>query len=71
MTSPIERRLCDAFWDLRDDAYDHPDRWSAITAEQLFQRLAEYVEDAEDRGTSIDWHRDIAQRMIAWRLAER
>lgn len=67
----VERRLVDSFWDLRDDAYDHPDRWEGVTAEMVFQQLAEYVEAAEERGGSIDWRRDVAERMIAWRAAGR
>ncbi|HEX6055057.1 MAG TPA: hypothetical protein VFY98_04530 [Intrasporangium sp.] len=62
-----ERRLVDSFWDLRDDAYDHPARWQGVTAEALLQQLAQYVEEAEERGEPIDWWRDVAERMIAWR----
>jgi hypothetical protein len=65
----VERRIADSFWDLRDDAYDHPARWQGTTAEAIFQRLAECVEDAEERGESIDW-RGVAERMIEWRAAE-
>lgn len=65
-----DRRLVDNFWDLRDDAYDHPGRWQDVTPEELFQRLAEYVEQAEVRGEPIDWWRDVAERLIAWRAAE-
>ncbi len=61
-----EPRLVDAFWNLRDDAYDHSVYWNGLTAEAIFQRLAEYVEDAEERGDPIDWI-EIAARMIAWR----
>jgi hypothetical protein len=50
----VERRLADNFWDLRDDAYDHPARWKGVTAETVFQRLAEYVEEAEERGEPIE-----------------
>ncbi|KAA1423173.1 hypothetical protein F0U47_20245 [Nocardioides antri] len=64
-----ERRIVDSFWDLRDDAYDNPDRWQGVTAEALFQRLAEYVENAEERGEPIDW-RGVAERLIAWRASE-
>jgi hypothetical protein len=49
----VERRIVDNFWDLRDDAYDHPGRCKGVTAEALFQRLAEYVEDAEERGALL------------------
>lgn len=66
----VERRLVDNFWDLRDDAYDDPGRWRGVTAEVVFQRLAEYVEEAEERGEPIDWRRDVAERMIAWRATE-
>jgi hypothetical protein len=66
----VERRLVDNFWDLRDDAYDHPGRWKGVTAADLFQRLAEYVEDAEERGEPIDWRRGVTDRMIAWRASE-
>lgn len=65
-----ERRLVDGFWDLRDDAYDHPERWQGVSADALFQRLAKYVEEAEERGEPIDWRRDVAERMIAWRAGE-
>ena len=61
------RRVADSFWDLRDDAYDHPDRWSGVTAEALFQRLAECVEDVENSGDRIDWRQDVTERLIAWR----
>jgi hypothetical protein len=40
--------LADALWDLRDDAYDHPDRWSGATAETLFQALASTIERLGD-----------------------
>ncbi|MEZ5092988.1 hypothetical protein [Nocardioides sp.] len=49
----FERRLVDNFWDLRDDAYDHPARWEGVTAEAIFQRLL-MLEAAEQRG-EIDW----------------
>jgi len=60
----------DSFWDLRDDACDHSERWSGVTAEAVFQRLAELVEEAEERGEPIDWSRDVAARMIAWRAVD-
>lgn len=66
----VERRLVDSFWDLRDDACDHPRRWQGVSAEALFQRLAEYVEKAEESGKPIDWRRDVAERMIAWRASQ-
>ena len=66
----VERRLVDSFWDLRDDAYDHPGHWQGVTAAALFQRLAKYVEEAEEHGEPIDWRRDVAERMIAWRAGE-
>ena len=56
----------DSFWDLRDDAYDHPGRWEGLTAEALFQRLAECVQEAEERGSLIDWP-GVAERMLARR----
>ena len=65
-----ERRLVDGFWDLRDNAHDHPGRWRGVTVEELFQRLAEYVEEAEERTEPIDWRRDVVERMIAWRATE-
>jgi len=52
-----ERRVVDSFWDLSDDAYDHPERWEGVTDETLFQRLAEFVEEVEERGEPIDWRR--------------
>lgn len=65
-----ERRLVDSFWDLRDNAYDYPHRWLGVSPEAIFQRLAEFVEAAEDRGRPIDWSQDVAERLIAWREAE-
>ena len=65
-----ERRLVDSFWDLRDDAYDHPDRWQGVTPVVLFEQLAEYVEAAEERGVAIRWRQDVTERMIAWRALE-
>lgn len=64
------RRLVDNFWDLRDDAHDHPGRWRGVTAEAIFQRLAECVEAAEDGGDPIDWRRDVTDQLIAWRVNE-
>jgi hypothetical protein len=65
----VERRIADSFWDLRDDAYDHPGRWQGVTADVLFQRLAEYVEAVEEHGEPMDW-RVVAEAMIAWRASE-
>ncbi|GAB4064966.1 hypothetical protein GCM10028777_13050 [Angustibacter speluncae] len=65
----IERRLADAFWDLRDDPYDHPGRRRGVTPEDLFQRLAEWVEDAEGRGVEVDWD-DVSRRLLAWRSTD-
>lgn len=65
-----ERRLADAFWDLRDDAHDHPDRWHGVTAEVVFQHLAEYVEEAEERGEPMDWAA-VTDRLVAWRRNDR
>lgn len=62
--------LADNFWDLRDDAYDHPDRWRGVDAEAIFQRLAEFVEAADESGRPIDWRRDVTERMIAWRSSD-
>jgi hypothetical protein len=67
----VARRLVDNFWDLRDDAYDHPGRWQGVTGEAVFQRLAEYVEAAEERGEPIDWQRDVTDQLIAWRAGQR
>jgi len=66
----VQRRIVDSFWDLRDDAHDHPGRWQGVTAEALFQRLAEYVEEAEELAVPIDWRRGVAERMIAWRASQ-
>lgn len=67
--APGNYRLSDTFWDLRDDAYDHAERWDGVSAEAVFQRLAELVEEAEERKEPIDWRRDVAERMIGWRGA--
>lgn len=61
-----ERRLADTFWDLRNDAYDHPERWQ-VSANDVFQSLAEFVEKAEERGGPIDWRRDVVEPMLNWR----
>lgn len=68
MQHPSHRRLVDNFWDLRDDAYDHPDRWQGVTALDLFQRLAECVEEAEDQGGPIDWVR-VRTKILDWRTS--
>ncbi len=62
----LERRIVDTFWDLRDDAHDHPERWQGIEAEAVFQVLATLVEQQEESGASIDWP-IVANRLIAWR----
>lgn len=62
-------RIVDSFWDLRDDAYDHPDRWRDVTAEEVFQRLAEIVEQVDPGGDAQDWF-VVQQRMVAWRSGE-
>jgi len=62
-----ERRLADTFWDLRDDAYDHPERWQGVSAEEVFQRLAECVEEAEQLETPADWGRFVTFPLLAWR----
>ena len=64
-----ERRLVDTFWDLRDDAYDHPDRWRDLSAEAIFQRLAESLERSGDCEQPIDWT-DVRQEMKTWRDRE-
>jgi hypothetical protein len=46
----------------------HSDRWQGVTANALFQRLAELVEEAEERGEPMDW-RGVAERMISWRTS--
>jgi hypothetical protein len=65
----LERRLADEFWDVRDDACDHPERWQGVTAEAVFQRLAEVVEQAETTGRQLDWRRDVVEPLIAWRIS--
>jgi hypothetical protein len=50
-------------------AYDHPGRWQGVTADVLFQRLAQYVEAVEEHGEPMDW-RGVAEAMIAWRASE-
>lgn len=63
-----EWRVADNFWDLRDDTYDHPKRWEGATPIDIFQRLSEVVQEAEEQGP-IDWWA-VSQRMIAWRVDE-
>ncbi|MFK4728815.1 hypothetical protein ROT00_03940 [Agromyces mediolanus] len=38
-------QLISALWDLRDSAYDEPERWSTFTAEDLLQRLTSELDD--------------------------
>jgi len=47
--------MADAFWDLRDHAYDHPDAWDEVTPEAVFQAMAEVTERAADAGGEMDW----------------
>jgi hypothetical protein len=65
-----ERRLGDTFWDLRDDAYDHPERWEGVGAEEVFQRLAEFVEEAGQLVTPVDWGRFVTAPILDWRRPE-
>lgn len=65
-----QRRLSDSFWDLRDDAHDHPARWQGLNAEAVFQRLAECVEAAEEKEQPVDWQRDVTEPLVAWRVNE-
>lgn len=44
-----------AVWDLRDDAYDHPDAWDRVSVVRLLTFLGDDLEDAPD-GT-FDWSR--------------
>lgn len=64
-----ERRLVDTFWDLRDDAYDRPERWQGVTSEAIFQRLAESIERSGDGEQTIDWTH-VGQTMMTWRDRE-
>lgn len=64
---PHPRRLVDAFWDLRDHARDHPDQWDGVTAEELLQQLAAFVEAVDPGGDAAEW-RAVAEQMFAWRL---
>ena len=47
--------MADAFWDLRDHTYDHPDRWHSVTAEECFQVIAKELELVGEEGKAIDW----------------
>ncbi|GAA2469894.1 hypothetical protein GCM10009858_04020 [Terrabacter carboxydivorans] len=40
------------------------------TAEDVFQRLAQFVEEAEERGQPINWRQSVTERMIVWRAGE-
>jgi hypothetical protein len=53
--------VVNALWDLRDSAYDRPQSWHALTAETLFQALAETV--AEGPADDHDWF--VANRLLA------
>lgn len=58
--------VLDVFWDLRDDAYDHPESWRGVEAEEVFSRLGEFVEGYVDRSASIDWW-GVRTSMVNWR----
>lgn len=45
-----------AVWDLRDDAYDHPEAWERFTAVRLLTFLGGELEDATEDET-FDWSR--------------
>jgi hypothetical protein len=62
----IPYTIADSFWDLRDDAFDHPRRWPGVDPVDVFQCMAEAVEAAESSGEPIDWRR-VTQRVITWR----
>lgn len=64
-----EPRIVDHFWDLRDDAVDNPGRWAGVTAEEIFQRLSELIEEADPSGDAADWF-VMAEGMIAWRMQQ-
>jgi hypothetical protein len=51
----------DAVWDLRDSAYDHPEAWTGLTAETLFQALGETLEGELTRGADDE----SANRLLA------
>jgi hypothetical protein len=53
--------ILNAAWDLRDSAYDAPESWHALTAESLFQALAEAI----DRGPAEDRDWLMAGRLLA------
>jgi hypothetical protein len=44
-TAQTKEQLTSAVWDLRDSAYDEPQLWTALTAEGLFQCLAQELEN--------------------------
>jgi flavin-binding protein dodecin len=46
-----------AIWDLRDHSYDHPEQWTGVYAESIFQAMAEIIERAIDAGEDVDWTR--------------
>ncbi|GAA1246221.1 hypothetical protein GCM10009633_19250 [Janibacter melonis] len=67
-----DRVLSDVFWDLRDDAYDRPERWQDVSPVDVFQRLAELVDEAEQgQVPHSEWGSAVAARMIAWRAGLR
>ncbi|XBB65933.1 hypothetical protein ABFU82_17665 [Nocardioides sp. WV_118_6] len=47
--------MADAFWDLRDHAYDRPEAWEGVSPEDVFQAMAEVTERVVDTGGEIDW----------------
>ncbi len=50
--------LVGAVWDLRDHCSDHAgEQWKVVSAESVFQVMAEIIERSVDADEDIDWRR--------------
>lgn len=54
-TLPELPAIAGALWDLRDHVYDHPEQWTGVSPEDVFQVMAQVVERAIDADAEIDW----------------
>ena len=54
-TPPGLPAIAGALWDLRDHAYDHPEQWTGVSPEDVFQVMAQIVERATDADVDMDW----------------
>jgi hypothetical protein len=54
-TPPGLPAFAGALWDLRDHASDHPEQWTGVSPEDVFQVMAQIVDRAIDADVDMDW----------------